>query len=442
MIKQHYQLLIGLVNQSFNILTPFIVTIIGLKYIDAMSGSVWLIFLSMVVLINLLDFGLSPTIIRNVSYVVGGARKLAKDGLDDIEFYDSIDFNLLSRLVLDIKRIYRVLTLIGIVIIGGFGSVYFYCITPESLKIEALVSWGIFAAGLLMNLYYLYYTPLLCGFGVIQDSYKANILGRVCWLLFTSGTIILSPSILTFSISFLLSVIVNRICIKYLYQRHKYSSQLNETLPQKESTIPYIAHNAVKLGTVSLGSFLISRSTVLIAGASLPLVIAGQYTFSLQVYMALLAVGNVFVTVKVPILSQLILQNNKSAMKKLIIHILLFSLGLYLLGFVVFYFFQNYIINIFHSNVSFLDSNFLLLLAAVYLLELNHTICATILTTENKVPFVKPALVSGVLIVLISYLLMKLTTTGVLGLIIAQGLIQLLYNNWKWPYCVYKDYIR
>ncbi|PDO89449.1 O-unit flippase-like protein [Kosakonia sacchari] len=442
MIKQHYQLLIGLVNQGFNILTPFIVTIIGLKYIDAVSGSIWLIFLSMVVLINLLDFGLSPTIIRNVSYVVGGARKLAKNGLDDIEFYDSIDFSLLSRLVLDIKKIYRVLTLIGLVIIGWLGSVYFYSIAPESLKIEALASWGIFAVGLLMNLYYLYYTPLLCGFGVIQDSYKANILGRICWLLFTGGAILLSPSILTFSLSFLLSVIVNRIFIKHLYQRHKYVAQLNNNLPQKESTIPYIAHNAVKLGTVSLGSFLISRSTVLIAGASLPLVVAGQYTFSLQVYMALLAVGNVFVTVKVPILSQQILQNNKSAMKKLIIQILTFSLGLYLFGFVLFYFLQSYIISIFHSNVTFLDSGFLLLLAVVYLLELNHTICATILTTANKVPFVKPSLVSGILIVLISYLLMKFTTTGVLGLIIAQGLIQLLYNNWKWPCCVYKDYIR
>ncbi|MCL6744973.1 O-unit flippase-like protein [Kosakonia sp. R1.Fl] len=442
MIKQHYQLLIGLVNQGFNILTPFIVTIIGLKYIDAVSGSIWLIFLSMVVLINLLDFGLSPTIIRNVSYVVGGARKLAKNGLDDIEFYDSIDFSLLSRLVLDIRKIYRVLTLIGLVIIGGLGSVYFYSIAPGSLKIEALASWGIFAVGLLMNLYYLYYTPLLCGFGVIQDSYKANILGRICWLLFTGGAILLLPSILTFSLSFLLSVIVNRIFIKHLYQRHKYVAQLNNNLPQKESTIPYIAHNAVKLGTVSLGSFLISRSTVLIAGASLPLVVAGQYTFSLQVYMALLAVGNVFVTVKVPILSQQILQNNKSAMKKLIIQILTFSVGLYLFGFVLFYFLQSYIISIFHSNVTFLDSGFLLLLAVVYLLELNHTICATILTTANKVPFVKPSLVSGILIVLISYLLMKFTTTGVLGLIIAQGLIQLLYNNWKWPCCVYKDYIR
>ena len=159
MLKRHGQLLIGLINQCFNILTPFIVTIIGLKYIDASSGSIWLIFLSMVVLINLLDFGLSPTIIRNVSYVIRGARTLAKDGVENIYFENTIDFSLLARLVQDIKKIYRVLTLIGLLIIVGFGSCYFYYITPSHLQEEVFISWGVFSVGLLMSLYYLYYTP-------------------------------------------------------------------------------------------------------------------------------------------------------------------------------------------------------------------------------------------------------------------------------------------
>ena len=158
--------------------------------------------------------------------------------------------------------------------------------------------------------------------------------------------------------------------------------------------------------------------------------------------MALLAVGNVFVTVKVPVLSQLVLVGDKERAKHLILQILSFSLGLYILGFSVFYFVQSYIIEIFHAKVGFLDSNYLLLLAVVYFLELIHTISATILTTANKVPFVKPALLSGVMIVLVSYFLMKYTDYGVMGLILAQGIIQLLYNNWKWPLCVYKDYIR
>ena len=38
--------------------------------------AVWYIFLSITALVNLLDFGLQPTIMRNVSYIYSGARHI------------------------------------------------------------------------------------------------------------------------------------------------------------------------------------------------------------------------------------------------------------------------------------------------------------------------------------------------------------------------------
>lgn len=170
MFRRHSQLIIGLINQGANIFTPFLITIVGLKYISASMGSLWLIFLSMIVLINLLDFGLSPTIIRNVSYVIGGAKSLAKTGVNSIDVGTQykIDYGLLKRLVIDVRKIYRALTLFGMIIIIGLGTPYFYYIAPATDKLQVIISWCIFSCGLLMSLYYLYYTPLLCGFGVIQ----------------------------------------------------------------------------------------------------------------------------------------------------------------------------------------------------------------------------------------------------------------------------------
>ncbi|EIS42158.1 putative O-unit flippase domain protein [Yersinia pestis PY-59] len=31
---------------------------------------------------------------------------------------------------------------------------------------------------------------------------------------------------------------------------------------------------------------------------------------------------------------------------------------------------------------------------------------------------------------------------GVVGLILAQGIVQLMYNNWKWPLMVYSEFIK
>ncbi|HHQ4088206.1 TPA: O-unit flippase-like protein, partial [Citrobacter freundii] len=64
----------------------------GLKYLDIEQGSIWLIFLSMMVLINLFDFGLSPTTIRNVSYVIGGAQSLAKNGINTASHNKDISY--------------------------------------------------------------------------------------------------------------------------------------------------------------------------------------------------------------------------------------------------------------------------------------------------------------------------------------------------------------
>ena len=49
------------------------------------------------------------------------------------------------------------------------------------------------------------------------------------------------------------------------------------------------------------------------------------------------------------------------------------------------------------------------------------------------------SIIPGFFIVLFSYLFLKYTQMGIWGLIIAQGVCQLAYNNWKWPMVVMKD---
>ena len=73
-------------------------------------------------------------------------------------------------------------------------------------------------------------------------------------------------------------------------------------------------------------------------------------------------------------------------------------------------------------------------MALIYLLELNHgPLCAAFLMTENQVPFLPAALGSGLAIVAIGLVLAAHTSLGVWSVIIAQGVVQLTYNNWKWP---------
>jgi O-antigen/teichoic acid export membrane protein len=442
MIKKHGQFILGLLNQLCNIFIPFVITFIGLKYLPVDVGGIWVIFLSMVVLINLFDFGLSPTIIRNVSYVVAGAQKLVRQGINGVQFDKNISYELLSRLIYDIKKIYRIITLIAFVLICLGGGAYFYYIAPRNIEHQVVIAWFVFSTGLVINLYYLYYTPILTGLGVIQYSYLSNILGRIIWLLLCLIFYKYNSSILMYAVTFLVSILVNRFVSIYFYRKNHHIVKTCDVRRDEISTIPFIATNAIKLGVVSLGAFLINRATVLIAGMALSIIDAGQFTFTLQVYGAMVAISNVLLTTKIPELSQFVIQNKKNEIKSLIKHVLIISLGLYVFSFICFVLLSGELIRLTHARLGFLDLKYLLLLGGIFLLELNHSLCATILTTKNKVPFAIPAIVSGLLIVVLSLLLTEYLHLSVLGLILAQGIVQLLYNNWKWPYCVYKEFFK
>jgi hypothetical protein len=73
----------------------------------------------------------------------------------------------------------------------------------------------------------------------------------------------------------------------------------------------------------------------------------------------------------------------------------------------------------------------ILLMGMTFLLELNHGICANLITISNKVPFVKASLITGLAIATTSWFMAPIL--GVMGIIISVFIIQILYNNWYWP---------
>lgn len=50
------------------------------------------------------------------------------------------------------------------------------------------------------------------------------------------------------------------------------------------------------------------------------------------------------------------------------------------------------------------------------------------------------SLIVGTIICIGSFLVLKYTSLGILGLILVQGITQLCYSNWKWPYEVCREF--
>ena len=73
-------------------------------------------------------------------------------------------------------------------------------------------------------------------------------------------------------------------------------------------------------------------------------------------------------------------------------------------------------------------------------LENYHSICATMIVTNNQVPFVKAAIYSGILVILCNISTLKFTELGLFGVVLGQLIVQSIYNHWKWPLWIFKEF--
>lgn len=434
------KLALGIISQAISIFAPFLVIFISSKYLTAEVSSIWILFLSTTSLLILFDFGLSPTIIRYISYVAAGAQILTKQGIAGVTLSETINHALLNRLIKDFDTLYSILAFFAIILLGGGGYFYFQLIVPVGLKEQVLYAWIVFSVGLILNIKYLYFIPLLTGLDKISATYVANVISKLIWVLMTVILIYKNYSIIGLSFCYVISVLVGRV-VMHVYLNYSQNAWLRGKSEkcQNCSTLPYIYTNTWKLGVVGLGGFLINRGTTYLAGIVDSLDTAARYALSIQMFFSIMAIVNVLISQLMPMLSRARVQNDKILLRQASVRIYIFTVSCFTIAGLLFIFMNEWLLSLFKVNVHFLSEPMLLFLGAVFLLEISHSTCATIITTKNEVPFVSTAIISGIAVILLSSYFSIIFSMGIAGLILGQGIVQLSYNNWKWPLALYKD---
>ena len=152
------------------------------------------------------------------------------------------------------------------------------------------------------------------------------------------------------------------------------------------------------------------------------------------------SVSIIIFNIHVPEFSGMRIRGDIKSIEKKFSGILVFFYILYLTGSIFVICFSEDILNIFGSKTQLIERPVLIFMLIIYFLESNHSIFATMITTKNEVPFAGAAIYSGLSISLLSFIFLKNTNWGVVGVLTSQFIVQLLYNNWKWPYVVLKDF--
>ena len=419
------------------ILLPFI-----LHKMPQETVGIWNIFQTITALVMLLDFGFRPTFARNISYIFSGVKTLQRDGVAHTTSEASVDYSLLKGTLLAMKRFYRWMALAVFALLATAGTAYFYYILQKYSgdRQDALIAWILLIAINCYNLYTFYYEALLTGKGYVTRAQQINMLGQAVYLALAIGLIYAGFGLTAIVASQLISTVIRRILTYRVFFTPELKANIESVEPQEPKEIlSAISPNAIKIGLTQLGGFMVNKSAILIGSAFLTLEQVACYGITIQVMDILARCATVFYQSYLPKLAQCRAENDINGLKRYYILCTGSLLAVYAVGGVAWLFLGNWALDLIQSQTHFVPTAMLMVMLLISTLEHNHAVSAGFIMADNKIPFFIPSLVSGAATVLLLWIFLIPLQMGIWGLILAPGIAQLAYQNWKWPSVVIKE---
>jgi len=420
------------------ILLPFV-----LRFFPQEQIGIWTIFASIIAIVTMLDFGFNPSFTRNVCYVLSGVKTLKVTGLQIEEDNSEVDFGLLKGLISVMRSFYARIALILFAILSTAGTYYVFFILQGYTgdKNEIIIAWLILCLVNVYGFYTFYFDALLIGMGKIMRSRQIIVLGQMLYLAVSIIFISFGIGLIALTSAQAVSIVVRRILTYFSVYTGNINYHLKNAVKKQEKEIFRAVYpNAVKLGLTGLGAILVIRSQPIIGSLYLSLEDLASYGITIQLVGVLTGVAMVYFQTYNPKIMQCRVKNNIAAIKSIYMRSRLILVSLFIVGGFGLLLFGPWVLSIIGSNTPLLPRMYVFFALVIALLEANHGMAASILLSKNQVPFFKAAIVAGLMTVILLFMFLGVFRLGVWSLILAGGIAQGIYQNWKWPLEVTKEF--
>lgn len=396
-------------------------------------------------LVSLFDFGFAPQFGRNITYIFSGAQQLKKEGVEiSSSTKNEVNYRLLATMIHTARYVYRRIGFIVLAVMLSLGTLYIAKATNGFNNINnSLITWLVYSFSTFFNIYYSYYASLLLGKGLIKESKIANIITSLLRIILTFVFLYSGLGLLGVALANLISPFANRF-ISYFYF---FTEELKDKIStfkisnkEKIALFNIIWYNSKKLGLVFIGSYTITKLGFFLAGLYLSPNEVASYGLMLQLFGIISGIASTLFSVYQPKMAALrVMDNHRVLIKNFAFSMNVFYI-LFILGATFLIALVPSLLSLIKSNAVLPSTFILLLFSIIVLLEGNHSNFATFIVTKNSIPFVKPSLIAGAAIGLGSFISLQFTTLGIIGLVLVQGICQVVYANWKWPLVVCREF--
>lgn len=441
-VASHRSLIVGIVAQAMQFgaaltLVPFMVT-----RLSPGEVGIWYVFVGIQTLAIICDFGFLPSFTRAFALSHAGAPTLVAHGLDAGTAIDCApNPQLVAEVTAAAKLFYRLLGMAVVVAALGLGLPYItHLARTGALPVGSIqLAWVIFVGGIGVNLMLQWVGPALLGTGRIEQNYLVIIANRGGFSLLGIVALLAGGGLVALASVSILAPLGARLLAQLFMRRGgDIRRRPSASRAATHAILRTLWPNAARMGVVSLSGFLITRYGLFAVSTFVGLAAAGSYALSLQMLSAAAAISQLPMQVAMPRLVAARVAHDRAQLRRMFMTAMGGYLMLYLVGAALVVVVVPALLDLIGSRVALLPFSLLALMAAILMLEGFHSSAAFFITTGNDVPFVGASLISGIAVAAGTTMIGWLGY-GVGGMIACQGLVQLAYNNWRWPFLAWKE---
>ena len=432
----------SLLAQFFSLLTGILTLPLILKKLTANEIGINYIMLTIGSIVVLFDFGFSAQFGRNINYIFSGVKKLKHEGHDVVNEDAEINYHLLATMIKTAEYIYRKISFYALIVLLSFGTLYIYSITDNFKSVNnILIIWIVYSISVFFNIYYTYFASLLIGKGLVTESNKSIFFSKIAYLCLIFVFLNIGLGLIGVVLAGLISPFFQRyFSYKYFFTNEIKNAVDDQIVTSKDKSELFksLWFNSKKLGLIAIGTYVVNKFNMFIAGAYLPLSEVASLGLLLQLFGILTITSSTLFNIYQPRFTSYRVRSKTNLLLNDFAFSMIVFYFLFILGSLIIIEFGPILLSKLHANINLPSTRIVILFAIIALLEANHSNFATLILTENKIPFVNSTIIVGLAIVIGNFISIHFTKLGVIGLIIVQGIVQLSYPNWKWPKVILK----
>ncbi|HVV70683.1 MAG TPA: hypothetical protein VHI52_04150, partial [Verrucomicrobiae bacterium] len=410
------------------ILLPLVLTKLGKPELG-----MYYVLLSLAALVPLVDFGFGPTIGRFVTYAMGGAESIQAHGVARPGTSAAPNYRLLWELLFTTRVLYRYLTLALLVVLGAWGTyVVELRIHETASPFLTRLAWAATLVTAMMDIYANWWITYLRSMNEVVAAVRIGVFGWglrlvIAAVLFVAGAGLLSLPAGSFFGSVAHRFLARRRVLRLL------AGHPAPTSPAVREMLVILWPNTWRLGLQFISGYLTVNANTALCLYFLGLSANASYGLSVQLLAFVSGMASVWVNVKWPLIGQCRARHDLAGVQRILWPRFWLQTLTFLSGCACVLGAGPFLLHWFGGGKQILPIHWLLPLMISSFFEMQFTLWGTLLSTENRLPYLWPTVATNVLSLILSFSLIRFTSLGLGALVLGPLIAGLLFNYWFWP---------